>query len=570
MVKSGKSIERIEEDRDLARGEIIAAYLEFVKKSGKLPNFSDLMAAGISRAKVRHHFSNLDGLHNEIVDNYAADLAMYVAHEAVVFSNDKLDELREEIGKYKRFVITTAVNAKAVFKPFYDSIVSYCAKKEAKLLIIPCADIWDRSASMAWTFDPALGGESFIFVDTKLNDNLSISSIRMSAKQINPVTGMSRLGQRNGSFIFASPKQFLEFVMGSPDPDRLPHAIMTTGTITIPDYNTDRYMSERISYIAENDHTIGAVIVEIENDRIFHFRQMQADADGSFIDLGVRYAQDGSTKKVTTDIVLGDYHAGVTDEVVKKCTAEMCTELEVEDMFLHDFFDGKSISHHDLAQPLKLAMKADRDNQQNDLLKEIKIGGAEINWLHGLIRGGIVMVRGNHDEFLERYLYRGTYINDPTNHRLSLELAAKLHDGVNPLEYAYLTYGDIKDVDRVIWLDRDQEYKVGGVELGQHGDLGFNGSRGSLLSVEKAYANCVVGHTHSGAILRGVFRVGTSSKLRLDYNRGPSSWTQTHCLVYRNGSRQLVNVIDGKWRLPTVATTGKVKTKRRRADAVST
>lgn len=30
---------------------------------------------------------------------------------------------------------------------------------------------------------------------------------------------------------------------------------------------------------------------------------------------------------------------------------------------------------------------------------------------------------------------------------------------------------------------------------------------------------------------------------------GASSWLNTHCLLYANGKRSLINVIDGEWRL---------------------
>ena len=43
----------------------------------------------------------------------------------------------------------------------------------------------------------------------------------------------------------------------------------------------NRYVSKRLSYIADHDHTIGALIVEIEDDKYFHFRHVQADEEGA-------------------------------------------------------------------------------------------------------------------------------------------------------------------------------------------------------------------------------------------------------------------------------------------------
>jgi hypothetical protein len=35
----------------------------------------------------------------------------------------------------------------------------------------------------------------------------------------------------------------------------------------------------------------------------------------------------------------------------------------------------------------------------------------------------------------------------------------------------------------------------------------------------------------------------------LEYTAGPSSWLNTHCLLHADGKRQLIHIIDGKWRL---------------------
>ena len=104
---------------------------------------------------------------------------------------------------------------------------------------------------------------------------------RLSAKQIDPITGLGRIGQRNGTFVYASPKQRLK---SSPISNiKMPHFLMTTGAITIPDYTSANYMSNRTAYIAEYDHVMGGLIVEIGNSDEYHFRQFQCD-NGRMID----------------------------------------------------------------------------------------------------------------------------------------------------------------------------------------------------------------------------------------------------------------------------------------------
>lgn len=540
---------------------IIDSYFEYVKQHHELPTNSDMDTIGISRSKLRHHFHNITKLHEYVKANHKEELEKYVLFDDTIFTRKKLNELSDNLKNYNRFVITTAVSGKRVNQQFYQSILNYCAFHNAKLLILPCMDKANRSKGISWQFPPILRDETFVFNDNKssmtedvrLNDNIFISSILTSAKQINPLTGLSRIGQRNGTFVYASPKQSLEYVATSSSKNRYPHALMTTGAMTVPDYQQDMYMSQRTSYIAEVDHVTGAIIVEIKDDKRFFFRQIQADEHGSFIDLGVRYGCDsragvGSTEEVKTDIVLGDWHSGDTDSVVAETTQDICKTLKVSDIYLHDFFNGHSISHHDLGDIVKRAKKVELERHN---LEEEVLGGAEdLNFISSFVSGDIYHVMSNHDEWITRYLSSGMYVQDPENHYYALGLARAMLEGKNVIRYAYEQTDVLKHPEKIKWLERDEEWKVGGVEMSAHGDIGSNGARkASLNSLEKAYGQCVVGHTHSAAIHRGVYRVGTSSRMDLDYKKGPSSWTHTHCLVYPNGSRQLINIIEGEWKL---------------------
>jgi hypothetical protein len=445
--------------------------------------------------------------------------------------------------------VTTAVNGKKVDNNFYNAIKNnFCKRHNAALLVLPCDDTAAaNNTTSEWALDSCLRDENIVFNDLSLNKNLFISSIKLSAKQINPLTGLSRIGQRSGSFIYANPKQYLEYVATS-NSAKMPRSLMTTGAITKNDYHTERYMSQRTAYIAENDHVIGGIIVEIESNTIFHFRQVQANKNGSFRDLGTVYHSNGKISKEAPTLVMGDYHVGETDPIVKKSTKELIDLVKADTLIVHDFFNGESISHHDTNKPLKKAAKVMRGG--GDLAKELKESAKELEELLGWVKGDIVMVKSNHDEFLERYLVEGRYVKDPVNHYTALKLAQRVLEGIDPLKAGMEEIGKFNDKsNQVIWMERDGSYKVADVECGSHGDLGANGAKGSLNSIEKAYGNCIVGHNHGAAIYRGVFRVGTSTHLKLDYNRGPSSWTNTHCLIYQDGSRQLINIIKGKFYL---------------------
>jgi hypothetical protein len=298
--------------------------------------------------------------------------------------------------------------------------------------------------------------------------------------------------------------------------------------------------------IAENDHVYGAVIVEIEDKNIFHFRQIQSDSDGTFHDLGYKYTKDRVKEEVDVDVVLGDLHAGDHDETVYQATKNMLIELKTRNIFVHDAFSGYSISHYD-ENSIHRKSKKYQENR-NNFIEEVKTNCNIFSDLLRNISGSIYRVKGNHDEWYERYLERGSYVNDVVNHYESLRYAMKYLEGKEPLVEAYKNYMNTDDLKRMNFLQRKSSYKIANVELAQHGDLSINGSRGSLAGAEKSYGNCVIGHSHSAAIFRGVFRVGTLTKLDLGYNVGPSTWTHTNCIVYSNGQRQLINIINGKYR----------------------
>jgi hypothetical protein len=98
-----------------------------------------------------------------------------------------------------------------------------------------------------------------------------------------------------------------------------------------------------------------------------------------------------------------------------------------------------------------------------------------------------------------------------------------------------------------ITLGRSDSYMVGDWELGQHGDVGSHGTRGSLIQFRKLNTKIVVGHYHSPGRKDGALAVGTSTKLRVGYNLGASSWLQSHVLIHENNKAQHIHFIEGEY-----------------------
>ena len=463
-----------------------------------------------------------------------------INEEEIIYTQEYREALEDEIKKYKKFIVTTAVMGKDVNKPFVDSIRNYAKRNNALVLVLPCEDVVSRGKkAKTLEISSELADFKVVFKDIYLNKNLCLYAIKMSAKQLNPLTGLDRIAvQLNASIIVASPKVFLKYVPNMHYD--IPPAIMSTGAITTNNYDTEKYMSKRTSALAEVDHAYGAIIIEVENEDIFHFRHVQASPYNSLTDMGIDYLPDGSIKKMEeTVMVVGDSHVGYHDLELHEKVMQVAKETDVGEVILHDIFHGSSISHHDAKKGVTNAIKAHEGKLG---LKRECI--AVKNYLANIVEHGfdIKIVKSNHDSHLLRYLEEGRFASDPINYQFSLKLAYEATLNKDPLQYAIEEELNYKN-NKVQWLEEDRSYKVYNVECGVHGSSGANGSRGSLAQFEKAFGNCVVAHTHSAAIIRDAFNVGTVGVMDMKYNKGLSSWTRTCCLIYKNGTKQLINFI---------------------------
>ncbi len=554
-MKEPKKVTPVVDEAAGKRAEILESYIELVNSGILIPTKGDLKKCGISRETLRYYFGTISELRltakEKFPDSFSGSLSL-----DEYLSDDNLESLTKRISKYKRFIITTAVSGQEAHHGFVASIRQYCKANKAKLLILPSHDpAHNLQNEIDWHFDPSIRQEDIVFEETQLNSNFFISGIRVTAKQINPITGLNELSQTKGSFISASPKQFLEYDAVSAN--KLPHARMTSGACTLPNYSSTRGNSQRSSYIANFQHTIGAVVVEITDKEIYHFRQVQAAADGSFCDLGVEYSPKSVKKLKGLDVpvlVMGDYHAGEHDDSAVNAWIDVVNKLGIQEVVFHDMFNGASINHHEEHDIMNRAQRI-RDGL-NSLETELKITSNEFDRILGLktIKKGVV-VKSNHDDFIDRWIRPYRFAKDPVNAEFGTLLAADIisasKKGIRKdfFKTALELNGAPKNMSKIQWLATDEDYTVGGIHLGAHGDRGANGSRGSIKGLAKAYPRCVVGHSHTPGIFKGAFQVGTTSLLRLGYNKGASSWVHCSCLVYRNGQRQLINSIDGMWKM---------------------
>ncbi len=546
MSKSKVPAVKDEKDSLEKKRKIVLDYAELFDQLGRAPKMDELVELGHTKDSIKHHFSSLTRL-EEVAREEHPDKFFDVEIADLLDGGDLADKLHKVVKQHKKFVITTAVTGCERHEGFHSSLKSFCKQNKAALLVLVASDpAHNRLHEGGYgTIDAELAKECVVVEDIHLNSNFFISTIKLSAKHINPTTGLGDIGQREGSFVFASPKQSM--TLESTSNEKLPHVMMTTGAITSPNYVTGSYMSERTAYIADKHHVMGAIYVNIFDDVTYGYTQIQMlSDDGSFVHFGKRYHANG---KITTEapevLVCGDWHSGETDPLVRQCTEEMISLFKPKKVALHDAFNGLSVNHH---EEHNMIVKAQRFMKGAPSLEQEFNGlRSDLDWFAKQV-SEVVVVKSNHDEFLSKdYLRYAKYARDPQNHYFSLDLAKAMMEGKDPVKFGTEKVG--LQAKNIRWLQRDEDFKVAGIQLGAHGDIGPSGTRGNIKNMRKSYGLSVTGHSHTPGIWHGAFAVGTSSFLKLGYNQGPGNWLQTHCLVYPDGTRQLLNIIKGVWKI---------------------
>ena len=447
----------------------------------------------------------------------------------------------------KRFIITWAQNNTPVHTGFLNNIKSYADYIGADLHVI--AGRYKNPTSV-WTINQEndeFWDDSVVpYLDANRHDIHKfvsiLSDIKIQPTAVNPMTGMQGVSGIN-SCIFGSPKVQLEMIPVLEGCS--PKMMLTTGSVTKKNY-TDSKAGKK----GEFHHTFGFVVVEIKDEEIFFVRQVTADdKTGNFSDLYYR-VENGKVSDINSisAIVLGDLHYGHHDQEVLDSTIELMSDIQPEHVILHDVFDGNSISHHEMKDPFIQYGK--EISGKNDLGKEIDemIDGLSVFEKFK----NVVIVRSNHDDFLDRWLKNEDWKRQPTfkNSRLYMKFSDMLLEqyGKDPYSVKGVIPAIINErFPKFKTLGRSSSYKVKGWELGQHGDLGSSGSRGSLQQFRQLNTKIIVGHYHKPERKDGAMSVGTTTKLRVGYNKGASAWLQSHVIIHNDGRAQHLNFINGEF-----------------------
>jgi hypothetical protein len=463
----------------------------------------------------------------------------------------------------RKFLLTGAQNDSPVDPDFWLNLQAYANFLDADIVIGPGTyetQWWSENNPAVRSYAAEIQ-EFLCFGQMQIGDNFVFAGEMNMLPTANRPIGDLTTYSRGKWTIFPHAKIQLKSVP-TLDPTKQAHQVMTTGMVTRPKIIPRKAGIKALSY-----HKLGAVIVEFNQAGDPFCRHLLADTDGSFYDLEF-FVKDGvvDIDEESVDLVVGgDFHNDKEDkknyDATFRASTSLVRTLNPKRFLVHDIFDNYRRNHHnvhDNAMSYEVAVR-NRESVADEVLGVAKLLEEMSEFTH------ITVIESNHDIALERYVREGRYRNDGINVRFGLQLedayltwreevAHELDAGRKPrsfslLEYAVRWIADKNDinVDGVMWIHDGQSHVINGVECGHHGFRGANGARGTVAGYAALGRPMNIGDKHSSEILDEIYVSGVKN-LQQGYNKGPSGWTVTDTVQYKNGKRTLVTYQNGAWR----------------------
>lgn len=452
----------------------------------------------------------------------------------------------------QKFVFTSAQNNTFVHDKFLQCLRTYCQEENAELVVGTFhynKSGFQKGGQEGDWYDPKI--REYILDESRevFEGLLWCGELNILPTAANPLSGFhSYTGSSCG--IVPHAKMQLES-LPSPKHSVQPRMLYTTGAVTQRNY-VDMKAGQKASY----HHVFGAVVAEIDSQGDWFVRQLVCDSDtGEFYDLDKKYLPTRVETNCTLEAVnYGDIHAAKVDVEVAAASwgtkaGSILEELKPKYQFLHDVFDHKNRNHHNVGDPYflyKMYVNGTESVEEEVAFTSNLIASMERDFSETIV------VESNHDLALQRWLKEQDYKKDPINAEffLTLQLATYQHiKSGTPFSVFEYACNQFNELPRTTFLSTDESFKVcGDIECGSHGHNGNNGARGGVRAFQMQGIRSNTGHSHSAMIKDGCYVAGVSGKLDMGYNKGGSSWSQSHILTYKNGKRTIVTLKNGKWK----------------------
>ena len=460
--------------------------------------------------------------------------------------------MRNSVPVAKRYIITAAQNATPIHRPTWLSLLCAAKYYEAELVVIPGryknpTSQWTQNNKDHEWWDEAVVPylcNGWIALNERL---LILGDVKVQWAARQPLVGLDALTKDKSGIVGHGSRGMRS--VATPQ-HKHPKIMMTTGACTVRNY-TDTKQGK----LGKFAHCLGALIVEVDVDDVFHIRQLNATKQGSFIDLDVEFTSEGARPaKPALSVSMGDIHQRwILPDVIKATfTApdSLVKMINPRYLFWHDTVDFHSRNHHH--QDDWITKFAKWKYGIECVRTEVEDAIRFVN-KHTTNERKSVIVSSNHDRAIARWLKDADFRHDPVNAQFYLECAyratesARLTDGGVAFDDPYVSYAQMFAKPNVQFLKPGESKVLAQVEYGFHGDIGPNGSRGTTKNLSKLGVKVTKGHSHTAEIIDGCYSAGKSTGM-LEYEHGgPSSHTNSHVVQYANGKRAIIIIINGRY-----------------------
>lgn len=454
----------------------------------------------------------------------------------------------ENYDGFNGIVVTSALNDTPTNEKFLKSLFKYCKEKSFKLFVIPIKYLNPSAMNMdkSATWSPLV--QDYLLRQTVKwkNKFKIIGDCNIQATATHPLTSIDGLCEGITTIVGHPVVQMKTLPVND---WHNPVILHSTGCVSEKTF----YSSTKAGYRASFHHCFGAVAIEFDNDR-FHLRQLFGDKTGGFADLDEYWTDKGSKKIEIDALICGDEHVIFGDDKAYNGTFfnedSIVNVLKPKYIVRHDVLDCHSVSKwhdNDFLTRYRKNVGTKTTSVEEELNKTIShLEKSTPEFATSLI------VSSNHHDHLDQWLNNGSvkhdYINAEIYHFLMWRKLLAIKNGEEERNAFQIYLEDMysADPDKVRFMK--DGFSLHGILLSEHGAHGPSGAKGSIQNLSRLGEKIVHGHCHSPGIMAGAMAVGTLSKIDLDYTSGATGWIHTNCIIHKNGKRQLVNVIGGKWR----------------------
>lgn len=444
------------------------------------------------------------------------------------------------------FVLTTAQNNTEIDREFMGALRNYCEQRGARLLIakttynkqgyqqpgVDAEELWYHPDVKPYLVSGHLdlgGGVHFI----------ADANVIPTAK--NPVSGFEGVTAAGISAVIPAVKISLKCTAAlNGETGKI---LFSTGAVT-----KRNYILRKAGAVAQSEHNIGALVVELDGKGGFKARQLeQMPGCTGFYDEGVFYTSESEQYYCTpAALQFGDIHAEKMESQNLGTCVDMLHKYTPDNLLIHDVLDFSSRNHHNIKDPaFMFAQHIKGETVAGDLKK---VASVLDRFAEASPVTNIRIIESNHDLAINTWLRNSDYKLDPVNAVTYLtcmlawyeHLTNNPNDPFNMLEFALGNIGDCEYHSGFTFHETDESVIIAGVEMGCHGHNGVNGSRGSPQQFRGLGVPMNTGHTHTPSICGPVYTAGVSAALQMGYNVGASSWRYAHIVTWPNGQRQII------------------------------